>query len=291
MQHLPAERAALPEIGLCYAALGNSRSTASLEYTPGSHLLLWIPYGSLALELTAGRSDGTVYLLANDLLLLPPGSRIRIVHQFVESPLHCLCIDREAFLTAPPAARFPDSTNSGLIRSLLSRRPRHFYDPDTAEAVGWIRTLTEDLSRGYGSWQPALCWADAARLLLCCGQMRCSHFHLCRTGGQADTLAWVLHYIQENYATASLEEAARNLHYNAEYLSQMLTRCTGRCFTDLLAARRAAVGRELLARQELSLGEIAALLGYRSYSGFFRSFRKSTGLSPSEYRRRLGLHG
>ena len=84
MQHLPAERAALPEIGLCYAALGNSRSTASLEYTPGSHLLLWMPYGSLALELTAGRSDGTVYLLANDLLLLPPDSRIRIVHQFVE---------------------------------------------------------------------------------------------------------------------------------------------------------------------------------------------------------------
>ena len=40
----------------------------------------------------------------------------------------------------------------------------------------------------------------------------------------------------------------------------------------------------------MSLGDIAVLCGFGDYSSFLRSFKKLTGVSPSEYRSQLQAH-
>jgi len=48
--------------------------------------------------------------------------------------------------------------------------------------------------------------------------------------------------------------------------------------------------RRLLARGELSVTEVCFAVGFESLGTFSSLFRRSTGLSPSEYRRSIGPH-
>jgi AraC family transcriptional regulator len=45
--------------------------------------------------------------------------------------------------------------------------------------------------------------------------------------------------------------------------------------------------RQLLAQPELPVTDIALTVGYQTPSAFAASFRKVTGLTPTEFRRRL----
>ncbi|MGH7572195.1 MAG: helix-turn-helix transcriptional regulator [Gemmatimonadota bacterium] len=58
-------------------------------------------------------------------------------------------------------------------------------------------------------------------------------------------------------------------------------------------ARRIKIERaaETLGQTGLPIGRLAHRLGYADHSHFSRSFRRATGLSPSEYRRRHGFAG
>jgi AraC-like DNA-binding protein len=52
----------------------------------------------------------------------------------------------------------------------------------------------------------------------------------------------------------------------------------------VLGEVRAAVARSHLARNEISISEIAHLLGFTELSSFSRAFRQWTGQSPVRYR-------
>jgi AraC-like DNA-binding protein len=48
---------------------------------------------------------------------------------------------------------------------------------------------------------------------------------------------------------------------------------------------RLAVARELLARTDIAISDVAAALGYATPSAFVRAFRRWTGGSPSAWRK------
>jgi len=54
------------------------------------------------------------------------------------------------------------------------------------------------------------------------------------------------------------------------------------------AARRIVRAKAMLAQPEHSITEIARALGFAETSSFSTAFRKGAGMSPSEYRRRVG---
>ena len=84
---------------------------------------------------------------------------------------------------------------------------------------------------------------------------------------------------------ASLPAAADELGVNARTLQRRLADA-GLSFSELLADVRHALARDLLRNPELTIAEVAELLGYSEAGNFRRAFRQWSGSTPSAYRRR-----
>lgn len=75
---------------------------------------------------------------------------------------------------------------------------------------------------------------------------------------------------------AALGVSARSLQVRLEGVNE--------CFTEMVEKRRAAIARELVTNEELTMVEIAGLLGYAEQSSFSRAFRRWYGASPQQLR-------
>lgn len=68
---------------------------------------------------------------------------------------------------------------------------------------------------------------------------------------------------------------------------QIRLEAKGESFTEMVEERRAAIARQLIALGDLSMIEIAGLLGYAEQSSFSRAFRRWYGASPQQVRAEL----
>ena len=94
----------------------------------------------------------------------------------------------------------------------------------------------------------------------------------------------VLRYLETNYASGSLTEAARLLHCDVAWLSREIKRRTGRTYTELLQERRLLQAAWLLEHTNQRISDIALAVGYENVSYFHRIFRKRFSMSPKKYR-------
>jgi len=79
------------------------------------------------------------------------------------------------------------------------------------------------------------------------------------------------------------ESVARELYMSARKLQRQL-RSDDTTFTTLLNDIRQHLAQRYLREQDISLTEIAFLLGFSESSAFSRAFKRWMGVSPSEYR-------
>jgi transcriptional regulator GlxA family with amidase domain len=84
----------------------------------------------------------------------------------------------------------------------------------------------------------------------------------------------------------SLTELARVANLSASHLSRLFKTQTGLSAGGYLRRLRMEKVRRLLATSFLSIKEVMAMVGYNNKGHFGRHFRRSFGLSPSEYRKR-----
>ena len=82
----------------------------------------------------------------------------------------------------------------------------------------------------------------------------------------------------------TLELLAEEGHMNKYYLSHTFKREYGVSPINYMISRRTEESKYLLAETDLSLSQIAQLLGFSSLSYFSQVFRKTQGLTPMEYR-------
>ena len=95
----------------------------------------------------------------------------------------------------------------------------------------------------------------------------------------------VLRYLEKNYRTCTLVEAAQAFNRKPDSLSRMLKRETGQTFNQLLQAQRIAAAKTLLAAGDLPVTGVAKQVGYENMTHFYRIFTKATGISPAAYRK------
>ena len=82
----------------------------------------------------------------------------------------------------------------------------------------------------------------------------------------------------------TLEQLAEEAHMNKYYLSHAFKRAYGISPINYLISRRLEESKYLLAETDLSMSQIAQILGFSSLSYFSQVFRKTQGVSPMEFR-------
>ena len=97
--------------------------------------------------------------------------------------------------------------------------------------------------------------------------------------------AAIRRYIDMHFKESlTLEQLAEESHMNKYYLSHAFKREYGVSPINYMISRRIEESKYLLAETDLSMSQIAQLLGFSSLSYFSQVFRRTLGISPKEYR-------
>lgn len=82
----------------------------------------------------------------------------------------------------------------------------------------------------------------------------------------------------------SVAYLARQVQCSADYLSQLFRKATDIPLSSYINENRLARARELLALSALNIAEVSQAAGFYDPSYFTRLFRRTQGMTPSEYR-------
>ena len=93
--------------------------------------------------------------------------------------------------------------------------------------------------------------------------------------------------IEENYKTKiSLEDIATALHASGSYLSRLYKRETGKNLFDVILDKRIEAAKEYLIQTDMRTYEVSEAVGIEDSGYFSKMFKKKTGVSPKEFRKR-----
>jgi two-component system response regulator YesN len=96
----------------------------------------------------------------------------------------------------------------------------------------------------------------------------------------------IVHYIDHNYPeNITLENIAPLFGYNSSYLGKIFSKKMGINFNSYLDNIRIEHSKELLKGDKTQVYKIAELVGYRNVDYFHIKFKKSTGITPAEFRK------
>ena len=88
----------------------------------------------------------------------------------------------------------------------------------------------------------------------------------------------------------SLVRLAELNYFNPSYLSRFFKQERGINLSEYIDNCRTVKAKELLKDEELKIREVALCVGYEAAHSFTRFFKKTTGMTPQEYREALHIH-
>ena len=100
------------------------------------------------------------------------------------------------------------------------------------------------------------------------------------------TILGITRFLQEHLAEElSLSVLADEFHLSAQYISQLFKAEIGVGFLAYLTNIRMERAKKLLLTTALSIAEVSEQSGYADYRVFTKVFKKTEGITPSQYRR------
>ena len=163
-------------------------------------------------------------------------------------------------------------------------------DRDAASYVAWIDRIRHNQENHAGESDAIHRFENYTLLMnivnLLCHTMRRNTPVEGETFGNS-IIQEILTYINNHYTQPiRIENLSRSFGVSVSWLSHEFVRFTNRSVYDYVLYRRV-----MLARQQMlgsaSLNDIAYQCGFNDYSNFLRSFTKTVGKSPSQYRKEL----
>lgn len=93
----------------------------------------------------------------------------------------------------------------------------------------------------------------------------------------------MIRFMDEHVDSVTLSMLAKQFGYHPSYISGLLSKKTGRTFSRILLSQRMERAVLLMRSTDLSLEEIAPLLGYADKSNFHKAFREYYGVAPRQW--------
>lgn len=93
----------------------------------------------------------------------------------------------------------------------------------------------------------------------------------------------IIQYIGEHFDSVTLSDIAAQFSYHPNYISAYIHKELGKSFSEILLEQRMERAAALLRGTDLSIEDIAAMLGYSNNSNFYKAFREYYHVSPREY--------
>lgn len=92
-------------------------------------------------------------------------------------------------------------------------------------------------------------------------------------------------YLMENYANdISLQDIAAFMNYSDAYFCKLFKQCFNKNFMTYLTEYRIEEAKKLLENTEVNVKNIGETVGYSDSNYFAKVFKRTTGLTPTEYR-------
>jgi AraC-like DNA-binding protein len=106
------------------------------------------------------------------------------------------------------------------------------------------------------------------------------------TGRKLEITGEIVEYIRSRLhdPMLNIDQIADHISLSVRYIRQIFKDSVGTSIADYLLAERIRHVKMLLVETELSIADIAERSGFQTKSHFFTVFKKSTGLTPNEYR-------
>ena len=82
----------------------------------------------------------------------------------------------------------------------------------------------------------------------------------------------------------SLTDIAKDAYLGTKYFSRIFKEKTGRSFNEYRIGLRIEAAKQSLKENNSSIEGIAYRVGYKNPDSFMKMFKKTTGMTPSEYR-------
>ncbi len=98
----------------------------------------------------------------------------------------------------------------------------------------------------------------------------------------ADAIKYVKAHLREN---PSLEDTAKNVNISASYLSKIFTNNLHTSYSSFILNERLTYARKLITNSNMSMSSIAVEAGFSSNAYFSDCFKKSTGMSPLQFKK------
>ena len=96
----------------------------------------------------------------------------------------------------------------------------------------------------------------------------------------------ILGYLNRHYQSVSLSEAAEHFGHSSSHFSTLIKESTGRTFLQIIRDIKLNQACRALRETSLSNHAICELVGYESPEHFMRTFKKTYGMTPGEYRKK-----
>lgn len=92
-------------------------------------------------------------------------------------------------------------------------------------------------------------------------------------------------FIAEHYKEdVSLQDVAGSMNYSDAYFCKIFKQCFNKSFLVYLTEYRVEKAKGLLSDMSINIKDVSAEVGYRDSNYFARVFKRSEGITPTEYR-------
>lgn len=107
---------------------------------------------------------------------------------------------------------------------------------------------------------------------------------------QPELLDRIMAYVESHYAEEiSIAALSRQFYVSESSISHLFKKKLGVSLYCYVTQRRLIAAKTLI-EQGISLGSVSAQTGFHDYSGFYRAFKQSYGISPRQYRNLQAQH-